>query len=283
MSSALSLDQRRAGLHISASALRTLHECPREWWFRYVEGAPREDVPASLVLGTAIHKALAFYYRCLRDGAAPVSADELVSIATVSIGREMDRDVPVLFRDGQDLHTITGIAARLLCAFVDHAYRPATVLAVEEPFSLSVVNPNTGEDLPFDEQIVGAIDLVAQNDEGTVIVVDHKTAARTDKNKARRPDLQMALYSIAAKEMFGVEQVELRYQNVIKTKVAKVEQQIVDRVEHAEVEAIEAVVSGLELINLAVAHPNGKRLMGRRRSWRCGNCSYRQRCREIRT
>ena len=93
----------------------------------------------------------------------------------------------------------------------------------------------------------------------------------------------MALYSIAAKEILGLQQVELRYQNLIKTKVAKVEQQAIVRIEHDEAEAIEAVASGLELINVVVGHRNGKRLTGRRRSWRCRDCGHRRRCSEDRT
>ena len=115
-------------------------------------------------------------------------------------------------------------------------------------------------------------------DGGQVVVVDHKTAARTDKEKAKRPDLQMALHSIAAKELLGVERVDLRHQNVIKTKTAKVEVQDIQRVGHDEAQAIEVVASGLELVHEAVAHPAGKRFMGRRRSWRCKECGYRRLC-----
>ena len=120
-------------------------------------------------------------------------------------------------------------------------------------------------------------------DGGQVLVVDHKSAARTDKDKAKRPDLQMALCSIAANELHGVDQVDLRYQNVIKTRTAKVEMQDIQRVDHDEAEAIEAVASGLELVHVAVSHPAGKRVMGRRRSWRCKECGYRRLCVEERS
>ena len=281
MIAAVTLEKHREGLHISASALRTLHECPREWWYRYVEGAPREHVPAGIVLGKAVHEALALFYRGLRDG-DDVGLDVLVEVAGASIRRAAECDPPVLFRDGEDVETTVDLAARLLAVFVEDGFRPERVLAVEVPFGLPVVHPDTGEVMPYEERIVGAIDLIAE-DGGQVVVVDHKTAARTDKEKAKRADLQMAVYSIAAKELLGAEQVELRYQNLVKTKTAKVDLQQIQRTEDDEAEAIEAVASGLELIHVAVAHPGGKRLMGRRRSWRCKECSFRRRCGEDRS
>ncbi len=281
MIAAVTLGRHREGLHISASALRTLHDCPREWFYRYVEGAPREHVPAGMVLGKAIHKALAFFYRCLRDGDG-AAFDDIVPIAASSILSAVASTPRVQFRHGEDASTLVELASRLLEAFINDGYRPARVIAVEQPFSLPVVHPETGELTAYEERIVGAIDLIAE-DGGHVVVVDHKTASRADKEKAKRPDLQMALYSIAAKEMLGVERVDLRYQNVIKTKSAKVDVQDIQRTEHDEAEAIEAVTSGLELIHVAVAHPEGKRLMGRRRSWRCKECSYRRRCGEDRS
>ena len=281
MIAAVTLEQHREGLHISASALRTLHECPREWWYRYVEGVPREHVPVGIVLGKAVHEALALFYRGLRDG-YDVSLDELVDVATASILRAAEYDPPVLFRDDESAETIADLAARLLAVFVEDGYRPERVVAVEVPFGLPVIHPGTGEVMPYEERIVGAIDLIAE-DGGQVVVVDHKTAARTDQERAKRADLQMAVYSIAARDMLRIEQVELRYQNLVKTKIAKVGLQQIQRTEHDEAEAIDAVASGLELIHVAVAHPEGKRLMGRRRSWRCKECGYRRRCGEDRT
>lgn len=277
MIAAVSLERRREGLHISASALRVLQECPREWWLRYVEGVPREDVSAGIVLGSAIHEALAAFYRGLRDDDPP-GLETLLGVASASITSAIDSELPVLFREGDDEHSLRELAARLLEAFVREGFRPARVLAVELPFGLPVVHPETGEVLPYEERIVGAIDLIAEDADGTIVVVDHKTAARADKEKAKRADTQMSLYAIATKKLLGIDEPDLRYQNLIKTKTARVESQEISRGDRDETEAIEAVASGLELINLAVAHPNGKGLMGRRRSWRCKECSYRRRC-----
>ena len=176
MIAAVTLERHREGLHISASALRTLHECLREWWYRYVEGAAREDVPAAMVLGTALHKALAFYYRSLQEG-DEASFEDLLGVANLSILKDVASTPGVLFRDGEDAETTVNEAKRLLDAFMEQGFRPAKVVAVEVPFGLPVVHPTTGEIMPYEERIIGAIDLIAE-DGGEVVVVDHKTAAK---------------------------------------------------------------------------------------------------------
>ncbi len=270
------LRPERDGLHVSASAIRTLLECDREWFHRYVEGRPPEDVSPRLVLGVAIHEALARFYEALRDGEDEPSAAELESIAERSISRRAAEGTPIGFGEDEDVEGLIEKAHGLLRAFVESGYRPQRVLAVEEPFALVLTDPITGEVLPYEERLVGVLDLVAEED-GRVIVVDHKTAARSDPQKGERADVQMGLYAWASKQVFG-EVVELRYQNIIKTKTPKVEMQPISARPEDEREAMDAVVGAIELIHVAVTHPRAKKLMGRRRSWRCRECGYRQLC-----
>jgi len=272
----------RGGLHISASAIRTIQECPRDWFYRYVEGRPPEDVPPRLVLGVAMHEALATFYSAMRDGEDLPAPEALAVITASSIDRAAAAGSPIGFDDDESVETLKEQANGLLVAFMANGYRPQRVLAVEEPFALALSDPDTGEVLPYEERVVGAIDLVAEED-GRVVIVDHKTAARSDKQKGERADTQMAFYAWAAKQVLGEHEVKLRYQSVIKTKVPKVEVQTIALRKHDEREAVEAAAGAIELIHVAVAHPNGKRLMSRRRSWRCKECSYRRWCAEDRT
>ncbi len=272
----------RDGLHVSASAIRTLQECGREWWYQKVEGRPPEDVPTRLVLGVAVHEALAVFYSAMRDGKDLPSTVDLARTAGASMERSAASGSAVAFAEGEGLDTLEARALGLLTAFMASGYRPQRVLAVEEPFALILSDPETGEVLPYEERVVGVIDLVAEDD-GRVVVVDHKTAARSDRQKGERADTQMGFYSWAAKQILGEEEVELRYQNVIKTKVPKVEVQPIELQRQDEREAIEAAAGAIELIHVAITHPNGKRLMSRRRSWRCRECGYRRHCGEDRT
>ncbi len=283
MSSVLQLLRtERVDLHASASALRCLEACPRQHWYHYVEGRPPEDTPAHLVLGSAIHKALALFYAAMRDGAPEPGLDQIVGVAGAAISGAVASNPPVLFRNGQGPGDLVEEARRLLAAFVADGYRPQQVLGVEVPFAFELTHPETGELLGFEERIVGALDLVVADAEDNLVVVDHKVTSRCDPQRGERADLQMSLYSWAARQLFGVERVGLRYQNVVRTKTPKVVHQPVQRLPHDEAEGIEAAVAGLVLVHTAVGEPNGKRLMARRRSWRCADCSWRARCAEDR-
>lgn len=270
------------GLHVSASAIRTIQECPRQWFYSKVEGRRPDDVSAKLVLGVAVHEALASFYAAMRDGDAPLTHEVLSEIAAASVHRAVRGGSPIAFEEDEDVGTLVDRARGLLRAFMATGYRPQRVLAVEEPFTLALADPEIGELLPYEERVVGVIDLVAEED-GRVVVVDHKTAARSDKQKGERADTQMAFYAWAARQVLGEDRIELRYQNLIKTNVPKVELQVIDLRKVDEREAFEAAASAIELIHVAVAHPHGKRLMGRRRSWRCKECGFRRHCAEDRT
>ena len=53
------LEQLRSGLHFSASALKSFLMCPWKFKLQYVEGAVPEFRPSAMVLGRAVHQALA--------------------------------------------------------------------------------------------------------------------------------------------------------------------------------------------------------------------------------
>lgn len=275
------LREEKIDLHISASALRTLQECPREWWLKYVEGVAPEHRPARVVLGSALHEALGAFYRALRDGDETPGREELLGIASASIGQVAKVGPRVLFDEGDDVETLIEEADRLLEVFVRDGLREGRVLGVELPFCLPLSEPVTGEHLEFEEQVVGAFDLVLEESDGIVVVVDHKVTSRVDRERCARPDLQMALYAWAAEQVLGVERVELRYQALVRTRSPKVEVRSISRVERDEEEAVEAAAGALDLIHLAVASPNGKRMMSRRRSWRCRECAFGARCEEV--
>lgn len=265
------------GLYVSASALRLLGDCPRGYGYRYVRGYPAEDVAPALVLGKAVHAALAVWFERLRDGAPEAALDELIAIAVASIDEAKRDAVPIAANDNDE--DLTAEAARLLRAFAASPLRPARVLAVELPFQIAVPrHPITGERYVLDESIAGVIDLLVEDSDGALLVIDHKVASRTPTIDGGI-DLQLAIYSIAVGEICRPNKpVRLAHHVLLRTKVPKIELREVARTPHDVAEALEAVVSGVELIHAAVGHHNPLRLLGRRRSWRCNGCGYRRRC-----
>lgn len=54
-------------LGVSKSQIQTYLICPRKFFFQYVMGATPEFLPASLPFGTALHAAIAVFYRLLKE------------------------------------------------------------------------------------------------------------------------------------------------------------------------------------------------------------------------
>lgn len=269
------------GLYVSASALRLLGDCGRGFGYRYLAGFPVEDVAPALVLGKAVHAALAVWFERLRDGAPEAPLDELIAIAVASIEAAKSEAIPIATNDNDE--DIGAEATRVLRAFATNPLRPLRVVAVELPFQIAVPrHPITGESYALDESIAGVIDLVIEDADG-LMVIDHKVGKRVPAIEGG-VDLQLALYALAANELFRpTKPVRLAHHLLVRTKVPRIELREVARTPNDIAEALEAVASGVALIHAAVGHPRPLRLLGRHRSWRCGGCGYRRRCAEDRT
>lgn len=269
------------GLYVSASALRLLGDCPRGYGYRYIRGYPAEDVAPALVLGKAVHAALAVWFERLRDGAHEATVDELIAIAVANIDQARRDAVPIAENNNDE--GLAAQATRLLRAFAANPLRPARVLAVELPFQIAMPrHPITGESYTLDESIAGVIDLVVEDADG-LLVIDHKIGKRAPAIDGGL-DLQLALYALAVDELFRPDKpVRLAHHVLVRTKAPKIELREVPRTPNDVAEALEAVASGVELIHAAIGHPRPMRLLGRHRSWRCGGCGYRRRCAGDRT
>ncbi|MBU1534134.1 PD-(D/E)XK nuclease family protein [Myxococcota bacterium] len=263
------IEQFDDDIHVSASSVRSIIEgCPREAFYKYIAGYEPQDRSSGLVLGSAVHEALALFYLTLQQSHREATLQEMVDIAHASI----DAAENVHTKDGEEPMKVT--ATRLIEAFLEHGYRPrGKILAVEERFSITVHDPYTGEVLP--ERLIGYFDLVEAVD-GGVVVTDHKTAARHDKAKGEEQDIQMALYAHAARQIYGVEHVTLQFQSLIKTKEAKV---VVQPLVPQDTDtALETVYSAVTHMNLALNMDRPEVLMYKRPSWKCPGCGYRSRC-----
>jgi hypothetical protein len=88
-------------LHLSASSISTLIECPREFLYHYIQGQPPQDTGASLILGSAVHEGLAYFYNSLKQSDTELSLTELVDVASAAI--EAPQRAPVSFKKGESL------------------------------------------------------------------------------------------------------------------------------------------------------------------------------------
>jgi len=263
MSAAIDLAHLRAQPHVSFSAISSYLRCPRSYEARYVRRVPPATRAASLAFGTAIHEALAIFYAALRDGRPEPAYEDLVRVFDVAWRRQLAERPPVLFDERDTADSLAAAGAALLACFLAQAPRPAAVLGVEVPFSVEVVDPDTGEVLP--ERLVGAFDAVVRGADGRCRILEHKTGARRWTEDRLAYDLQPSAYTLAAPEL-GFGDAAVTIQLLLKTKAPAFETYAVARTEQDRCDLRRVVCGVLAAIRAGAFYPV--------RDWPCRSCPY---------
>src|SRR5438128_8572941 len=142
-------------LRISKSHIQTYLICPRKFYFQYVVALPWEFVPASLPFGSALHEAVAFFYRGFQNGLKP----DLEFVVSV-FERKWDEETEgraIGFASGSGKDSMRGLGITLLRQFYE-AVQPRKIEAVEHAFSVPLYDPDGGKKPEY--ALVGKIDLV---------------------------------------------------------------------------------------------------------------------------
>jgi ATP-dependent DNA helicase UvrD/PcrA len=173
-------------VHLSYSAISTYRDCPRQYWYRYVQRLPVVQ-SAEAVHGVILHEVLRRAGELRRAG-KPVTSRRLGSLhqeAWRSMAFPDARRAPAFKRNG---------AAEL------EAYRArggfeAVPAYLEQAFEVAVDG----------WKLRGVIDRVDPTAEGWRII-DYKSGRPVAR---RRRDLQVALYALAATSALNLDRVEL--------------------------------------------------------------------------
>jgi CRISPR/Cas system-associated exonuclease Cas4 (RecB family) len=257
-------------LYTSISQLKTWMLCPRQFELKYVRGVDPEFVPKALAFGTTFHSALARYYVDLRDIGVFPPVEKLIQLFSDLWQQKKQGKVPLQGEDedGDGKTDPVDLAAKMLRAFHGQAAlaEGVKVEAVEQPFNITLHDPDTGE--VQEEKLVGVIDLVLSEDDH-VTLVEHKTAARKWPLDQLRNDFQPTAYQLATKEI-GHTEVGLRYQIVTKTKNPTVQIEDVMRTDEDENDFRRISLGVLKAIDSGVSYPV--------RGWQCRGCPFQKTC-----
>jgi putative RecB family exonuclease len=140
------------------------------------------------------------------------------------------------------------------------------VIAVEEAFIFEI----NGIPLP----IVGAIDLVEQDESGTIIITDHKTSSRAYSIDEIDQNPQVTIYQMAARANgFADREILLKFDCLVKTKTPKFEQYYTTRTDTDEIRLVRKIQTVWNGINSQVFIPNDT-------GWKCKGCPYKKACNE---
>lgn len=248
----------------SYTQISTYLRCPLQHFFKYVLRLPERSIPGSLVLGHAVHVALARFHRSIQQNRLIVP--QVVKESFLQAwGERKEKELIVYPKGNEQGHLDQGLA--LLEVYLK-AEPPRSILAVEQEITVPLAT-SSGEIL--DKQLLVILDLVDRH-ENTLRVTDFKTSSRVYSDMDAKLSLQATAYLYAVTEHYE-ETAVFEYTVLVKTKKPKVQKvatarmptdfgrfgdlvQVIDR----------AIQAG---IHYPVETPNN-----------CATCPFRRPCRE---
>ena len=255
--------------YISHAQLSLYLQCPLKYAFRYIDGIKPVAIPSSMAFGRSIHRAIASFYETAQEGESfRLKAWLRVFEEDWKVTQETEE---IQYGKGEDYETLLKQGKDLLRAYARNT-NSGTVIAIEESFSVDLEDPESGEIYP--QRLEGVVDLVEQDENGTVIVVDHKTAKRRYAQWQIEGNLQLTIYAYAAKQMGWCtsESVLCRLDVLLKTKKPEV----------VHYYALRGKEDFAKLYGIVSAIGEGMRdeIVYPRYGYWCGDCPYIEQCRE---
>ena len=198
----------------SYSQIDTYLSCPFRWKLDYLLGQREPATSEALSLGTSIHETLEQYFNGVREG------------KTWELGEAQDmlefnmdmNDIPFANEESKALaekqhhDMIEGLVngTSNLASFMEDK----EVVACEKAFNLCIILPFT---IMFDGNsydriyIIGSIDFIVKDKDGGLHVIDFKSGKNPFPLKKLKENLQLKIYSLVVKEIYGRLPVSTQY------------------------------------------------------------------------
>jgi len=260
----MDLTELRKKPHLSSSSINDYCDCSLQYKFGRIDKLKPEGKSDALIYGSCIHKALSDFHLDRMIG-GKFSLEQLHQTFENHWIEEVEKEDKIKYQKGKNFEILLKEGQELLTAY--HNNLPDdkfTVLALEEPFSFNI----PGLPLP----IIGAFDMIEEDESGTIIIVEFKTSKKAYSSSDLAKD-QLTIYQMAAEANgFKGRDILLRFDVLIKTKIPKFEQYYTTRSQIDERRCAKKIVEVWNSIQKKVFIP--------KESWKCGGCSYKNACNE---
>ena len=263
----LNITELRTKPHLSASSVNDYIDCGLLYKFSRIEKIKPEFRSDALELGSAIHLVLAEFYKEKMVG-NKLQIKEIHEIFEGSWRESAEDNHEIQYSEGKDFETLLREGKELLTTWYNKLPEKDfnKVIAVEEPFILTL------RELAI--PLIGYIDLLEEDESGTIIITDFKTSGRSYSNDETDKNLQLTLYQIAVKANgFKDREILLKFDCLIKTKTPKFEQFYTSRTEIEEKRAIKKIQEVWRGIHQQIFIPNDGH-------WKCKGCGFKKHCDE---
>ena len=265
----MDISELRKEPHLSSSSINDYIDCGLLYKLGRIDKLPPEFGSSDLEFGSAIHKVLEAYYRHKMEE-TNLSVKDLHKIFEKAWKEITENKRDIRYSEGKDFGTLLLEGKELLTVCYNkiqnnHQFK---VIAVEEPFSFNL------EGCPV--PIIGAIDLIEEDESDTLIITDWKTSGRAYGNDEVDRNFQLTLYQMAAKANgYSDREILLKFDCLIKTKTPKFEPYYTTRSEIDEIRAAKKIIEVWNGISKGVFIPNDGSS-----NWKCKGCAYKKACDE---
>ena len=260
------LSELRKSLHLSASSIGDYVECGLLYKFGRIDRLPMEYKSDALEFGSVIHLVLGEYYEAKMVGDR-MSLKDVHRSFEEHWHRVAEDRTDIKYNKGKNFETLLMEGKDLLTAwYMKLPEDNFKVLAIEEAFSFHI----PGVEIP----IIGAMDLIEEDEAGTIIITDFKTSGRAFSVDEVDKNFQLLIYQMATKANGYLDrEIILKFDTLIKTKKPRFEQYFTVRSEIDEIRAIKKIQTCWNAIQSEIYIPNDL-------GWRCHYCAYKTACDE---
>ncbi|WP_237228818.1 RecB family exonuclease [Rubinisphaera sp. JC750] len=251
--------------HWSYSAINQYLRCPLQYYFQRILKLPQPAVSSGLVLGSAIHNALAVYHQYLMEKKEPVEQQIRQEFFETWLLRTEEQKVEFKANESREDLIEQGLA--LLKLYLEEP-PPQNIVAIEQRFLIPLHNSG-GEYL--ETPLLALTDLITKETD-VLKVTEFKTSVRSYGDFEVEASLQATCYVNAVIEKTG-QMPTVEYAVLVKTKTPKLQRLKTSRTED-DLGRLGDLVQNVErAVANEIFYPIETPL-------NCSTCSYRQECRE---
>jgi CRISPR/Cas system-associated exonuclease Cas4 (RecB family) len=256
-------------LRITKSQLQTYLLCPRKFFYQYVIGQEWETVPVAMIFGRVMHQVAATFYKYVQE--CGVKPDIEMLLAEFEMAWAVESSDPrITYGSEQTPETLAAQGKAMVRRF--HAdVVPRKVEAIEHPFAVDIIDPDTGKAL--EQKLVGIIDLIESDEDGTVLISELKTKAKKMSDGEAENQLDGLIYAYAM-EQLGYRTTEagtlVRIDVLTKTKTPAFQQVFVTKEDGDYRKLARWVKAILEAIERESFYPQF--------GWACKGCPFYKAC-----
>lgn len=238
--------------HLSHTQIGMWLRCPRQWYYRYIEGL-KIPPPGAIILGSSYHIALAVNFIQKIETEVDMPTDDVLDAYSDSFDKRVCEENIIDWED-QNPGVVKDQGAGLVKIYQKEQAPKVIPIEVEQEYKATIANT----------ELVGIIDLI-KND---FVVADHKTSVRAYNQDDVDRDIQATCYAF----LLGIP-IDFEFHVAVKTKQPKIQIVQTSRTQKDIAWWVDMVTDISKLMKTGIAPPNPN-------GWHCSPkfCGYWQIC-----